>query len=108
MDFTIMFVLGIICAYLVISFWDRRDRTNFRMTESMRLRRVEKKLDLILEDANIDFANVEADIMLTQEERDLADTMKISAIKLYKERTGANLEDAKWVIDNYLREKRKM
>jgi len=105
----LLLVLLALFIYFGVTLWNTRGRDNFRMSESMRLRRIEKKLDLILENTHIDFADIEADLILTKEERDLADTnRKINAIKLYKERTGADLSESKWVVDNYIRERRKM
>lgn len=62
----------------------------------LRLARIEKKLDALLQAARISVDDpVDADI------RDLArNGRKIEAIKLYRERTGCGLAEAKAFIDS--------
>ncbi len=69
-----------------------------------RLRRIENKLDLILDHLKLEFdQHAMPDEELDEEVRTLADDgKKIEAIKLYRELTGAGLKEAKDAIDEYL------
>jgi ribosomal protein L7/L12 len=66
-----------------------------------RLRRLEKKLDLLLKNFGID-AQVSAG--LSQEVCDLADdpAKKISAIALHRQQTGLGLKEAKDAVEAYI------
>jgi hypothetical protein len=64
------------------------------------LRRLERKLDLILAHLGIEYKE---DDQLPPEARELADRgEKIAAIKAFRERTGADLAEAKRAVESYL------
>ena len=70
--------------------------------DAARLRRVERKLDLILQHLGLN--EPDATGGLSAAVRALADQgpgMKIAAIKQYREETGAGLAEAKQVIEEY-------
>lgn len=68
-----------------------------------RLWRIERKLDLILQNLGIDPGEA-AEGDLPKEVVRLADAgEKIPAIKLYRAKTGAGLAEAKEAIEDYLR-----
>ena len=68
-----------------------------------RLRRIESKLDRILDHLGIRQEDLTADPDLSPTVRELADKgQKINAIKAYREETGAGLKDAKEAVDAYL------
>jgi len=67
---------------------------------SARLRRVEQKLDMIMEHLGLTFAE---EFTLAASVREAADRgAKIEAIKRYREETGAGLADAKREVENYM------
>jgi hypothetical protein len=75
----------------------------FRPRDEARLRRLERKLDLILRHLNIAEPEPAAAAGLSEEVKRLADAGdKIGAIKLYREQTGLGLKDAKDAVDAYL------
>lgn len=61
----------------------------------IRLARIEGKLDLILKQLGLEYQDGETDEII----RLLADGQKIAAIKLYRERTGAGLKEAKDAVE---------
>lgn len=68
-----------------------------------RMKRLEKKLDLILSHLGIDFVDVGE--TLSEQTRSLADRgEKIAAIKQYRNETGVGLAEAKQAIEEYLRQ----
>ena len=72
--------------------------TELSAADAARLRRVEHKLDLILEQLGIDADELPTEI------RDLADAgRKIEAIKAHRDHYGSGLADAKDAIEAYLR-----
>lgn len=72
----------------------------FTRADAVRLRRIERKLDLILTHLGIPY---EEDNALPAPIRELADGGdKIGAIRLLREQTGVGLAEAKRVIDEYL------
>jgi Ribosomal protein L7/L12 C-terminal domain len=69
----------------------------------MRLRRIERKLDLILQYLNVPVKDVELVNQVSAAVRQLADEgRKIEAIKLYREQTGAGLREAKETVESYM------
>jgi len=69
-------------------------------TDGPRLRRIEAKLDLILNHFGLTYRD---DSGLGSESRGLADSgRKIEAIKAYREQTGAGLAEAKRAVEAYL------
>jgi hypothetical protein len=69
----------------------------------MRLRRIERKLDLILEFLHVPVKDVELVNQVSAAVRQLADEgRKIEAIKLYREQTGAGLREAKEMVESYM------
>ncbi len=74
--------------------------SEFTPADATRLRRVERKLDLILAHLNIPFAEESG---VPEEVRHLADRgEKIPAIKAYRDATGAGLAEAKHAVEEYL------
>jgi ribosomal protein L7/L12 len=69
--------------------------------DAARLRRVEAKLDLILQHLGIEHAEGEGDLPV--EARALADVGdKLGAIKAYRKATGADLRGAKLAVEDYM------
>lgn len=80
-------------------------RSGLSADEATRLRRVEQKLDLILQHLGI--ANEARASGLPEEARISADAGdKISAIKAYRDATGAGLVEAKHAVENYIAQQR--
>jgi CHASE3 domain sensor protein len=79
--------------------------SKFKASDARRLRRVERKLDLILNELNLKYEDDYPGPELSEQVRQLADdpNQKIAAIKLYREQTGASLAEAKEAIEAYLR-----
>ncbi len=76
--------------------------TELSSTDRARLRRIEQKLDLIIQHLGLALPDNSPPGM-TDEIRALADNgNKIGAIKLYREHNGADLKDAKDASDAYL------
>ena len=76
---------------------DERNRA-----EATRLRRLEKKLDLVLEHLGIS-VDSELESGLVEEARRLADSgQKIAAIKAQREGSGADLVAAKEAVEAYM------
>jgi hypothetical protein len=74
--------------------------SGFSHEDSVRLRRVEQKLDLILEKLGIAFTET---WNLSTEARARADAGdKIGAIKVHRETTGVGLAEAKYDVESYL------
>ncbi len=68
-----------------------------------RLRRIESKLDRILDHLGIRQNDLADDSGLSTTVRALADRgQKINAIKAYREETGAGLKDAKEAVEAYM------
>jgi ribosomal protein L7/L12 len=76
--------------------------SDFTAEDAARLRRVERKLDLIL--AHLGISHVEGDgEQLPEEARVLADRGEtIAAIKVVREESGLGLAEAKRAVDSYL------
>ncbi len=74
----------------------------FSSADAARLRRVERKLDLILEHLGIRYDEaIRGD--LPNEVRFLADEgRKIEAIKVHRQLTGSSLVDAKRAVEDYM------
>ena len=69
----------------------------------IRLRRIERKLDLILQYLNVPVKDVELVNQVSAAVRQLADEgRKIEAIKLYREQTGVGLREAKEMVESYM------
>lgn len=67
-----------------------------------RLRRVESKLDLILQNLGIPWQEPDPAAGLSAEVRTLVEQgRKIEAIKVHRELTGLGLRDAKLAVDQY-------
>ncbi len=65
---------------------------------SAQLRRIERKLDAIIENLGIEVASPDAGF---EDVRRLAESgRKIDAIKLYRQRTGTGLFDAKQAVED--------
>jgi len=74
----------------------------FSSADAARLRRIERKLDLIIEHLGIRYDEAVRD-GLSDEVRSLADEgRKIAAIKAYRQSTGASLVEAKRAVDDYM------
>lgn len=79
-------------------------RSYFRPADRVRLARIEQKLDLLLAHAGLSYTPPPK-----SEWQALADegpTRKISAIKAYREETGADLAEAKRVVEEYIEGRR--
>jgi hypothetical protein len=75
--------------------------SGFTPEDAARLRRIERKLDLIL--AHLGVGYREGDGELPDGARALADAGdKIGAIKAYREGTGAGLAEAKRAVEGYM------
>jgi ribosomal protein L7/L12 len=72
--------------------------------DAARLRRVERKLDLILKHLGLDAGDLAAASDAVRAHADRGD--KIAAIKQHREETGAGLAEAKDAVDAYLRSRR--
>lgn len=78
--------------------------SSFSEDDAARLRRVERKLDLILQHLGV--AYEADDFGLSAEARSLADRgEKIAAIKAHRDATGAGLAEAKRAVESYLGQK---
>jgi hypothetical protein len=68
----------------------------------VRLRRIENKLDLVMQHLGLKYEPPEF-YGMTAEARTLADAgQKIAAIKVYREETGAGLKEAKDAVEAYM------
>jgi ribosomal protein L7/L12 len=77
--------------------------SEFTQADSVRLRRIERKLDRILSQLGI-APDDESVTGLSDAVRRLADAgKKVEAIKAYRDETGAGLREAKEIIDGYMR-----
>ena len=77
--------------------------STFTPGHAARLQRVERKLDLILKHLGIDYVEPAPGEGLSEQVRALADRgEKIGAIKMHRELTGAELAQAKQVVEAYL------
>lgn len=76
-----------------------------RPSDAARLRRLENKLDLILEHLRLEFRDPATLEGLSSQVQSLADdpTKKFAAIKQLREETGLGLKEAKEVIEAYTR-----
>ena len=89
MDATFWLVVGILMV-VVGSSWTSGGSSNGR-----RLRRIERKIDLILKHLGLD-----PDQGVNQQVMELVKAgQKIQAIKLYREQTGAGLKEAKEYVE---------
>jgi ribosomal protein L7/L12 len=75
-----------------------------RSNESARLRRVEAKLDAILEHLGLQYIEPATAEGLSKRVKALADdpARKIAAIKLHREETGLGLSEAKDAVEAYM------
>lgn len=73
-----------------------------RAAHAARLRRIERKLDLILDHLGLDGEDPAAASLPAEARRLADDGRKIEAIKAYREQTGAGLREAKEAIEAYL------
>jgi hypothetical protein len=73
-------------------------------SDSGRLRRVEAKLDLILQHLGLEYKDPATPGGLTEEVKALAENpgQKIAAIKLHREQTGLDLKEAKDAVEAYI------
>lgn len=75
--------------------------SSFKAADARRLRRIEGKVDLILNELNLKY---DEGSHLSETVKKLADdpNQKIAAIKLYRDQTGAGLAEAKEAIEAYV------
>jgi Ribosomal protein L7/L12 C-terminal domain len=75
----------------------------FRPSDGARMRRLEAKIDLILQHLGLEYEDPAAR-GLSEEVKALAEdpAKKISAIKLHREQTGAGLREAKDAVEAYM------
>ena len=75
-----------------------------RSSDAARLRRLERKVDLILRHLDIEYPDPTTPAGLSEEVRQLADdpARKIQAIKLHREQTGVGLKEAKDAVEAYM------
>lgn len=74
-----------------------------RPSDQSRLKRLEKKLNLLLKHFEIEDPDLVTVNGLTAEVRQLADAgQKIEAIKVHREQTGLGLKEAKDAVEAYL------
>lgn len=75
-----------------------------RPNDQARLKRMEAKLDLLLNKLEIEPPNMGSALGLSDEVRKLAeeDGQKIAAIKLHREQTGQGLKEAKEAVEAYI------
>ena len=74
-----------------------------RPADNARIRRLEQKVDAIIEKLGIELPNSITNSGLSAEARQLADAgQKIPAIKLHREQTGLGLKEAKDAVEAYL------
>ncbi len=74
-----------------------------RPSDQSRLKRLEKKLDLLLKHFEIEDPGLVIVDGLSAEVRQLADAgQKIEAIKVHREQTGVGLKEAKDAVEAYL------
>jgi hypothetical protein len=80
--------------------WDQL----FGTPEHAQLRRVEAKLDRILDHLGLEYCDPASPAALSPEVKQLADESRsrIEAIKLHRRQTGAGLREAKQAVDAYL------
>ncbi|GAB2594572.1 hypothetical protein Aab01nite_83090 [Paractinoplanes abujensis] len=100
MDFA--YVVAIIIAVVGFSLVVASDRTRRNTRESARLAAIERKLDTIMTHLGIE------EPAATQDSEVLAHLMqgqKIQAIKVYRERTGTGLAEAKDAVERMARER---
>lgn len=80
--------------------WDQL----FGAPENAQLRRLEAKLDRILDHLGIEYCDPASSAALSPEVRRLADEPRnrLAAIKLHRRQSGAGLREAKQAVDAYL------
>lgn len=72
------------------------------------LRRIEQKLNLVIQIQGIDLPMELNPAILTEEARQLAlENLKIEAVKIHRDQTGAGLAEAKQALDEYLARNRR-
>jgi hypothetical protein len=80
--------------------------SHYRFTGADRaqLTRIEAKLDLILEQMNLEYVPADPPCPLSPEVQELArhPGRKIEAIKLHREQTGAGLKEAKEAVESFI------
>jgi hypothetical protein len=78
--------------------------SRLKPSDTSRLRRLEAKLDLILEHLGLEYEGPDTPAGLSAEVQALADDpgQKIAAIKLHREQTGLGLKDAKDAVEAYI------
>ncbi len=78
---------------------------DFSPVDAARIRRIERKLDLIIEHLGIRYDEAVRD-GLADEVRSLADDgRKIAAIKAHRQLTGSSLVEAKRAVEDYMNRK---
>jgi hypothetical protein len=99
LDFSDIIVIALIVTFLGGSAASRL----FQPSDSARLRRLEAKLNLILEHLGLEYKDP-ATQGLSSEVKILADdpARKIAAIRLYREQTGQGLKAAKEAVEAYI------
>lgn len=72
------------------------------------LRRIEQKLNLVIQIQGIELPMELNPAILTEEARQLAlENLKIEAVKIHRDQTGAGLAEAKQALDQYLARNRR-
>jgi ribosomal protein L7/L12 len=99
-DPSLMAILAILAISCLIVLMRRPNSTEFRV------RRVERKIDLICKHLGIEYPEPASAAGLSAEVRQLANdpAQKISAIKLHRQQTGIGLKEAKDAVEAYIRE----
>ena len=97
-DFLWIFVILGLFTYAITA------TTLSRSIESVRLRRVEAKLDFILNHLELEYVDPASPGGLSVEVQALADdpSQKIAAVKLHRERSGLGPKEAKDAVDAYI------
>jgi len=94
LDFTDVIWIAVIVFFIVSA------ATVFRPSDQSRLRRIERKLDALLQHQGIAYVDPASPEGLSAEVQALADQgQKIQAIALHREKTGVSLKEAKDAIE---------
>ena len=96
--------LGIVLIVIVFAGGSTAAYSLFKPSDAARLRRIEAKVDLILNELGVAYHDVAVRVPLSEEVKALADDprTKIAAIKLHREQTGAGLKEAKDAVEAYV------
>lgn len=78
--------------------------SHLKPSDAARIRRIEAKLDLILNELKLEYIDPASPGGLSPEVQALAEdpSKKIAAIKLHREQTGLGLREAKDAVEGYL------